>query len=284
MSSHNQFYSNNSFTIQQLAQLCTTNIPGQLEVHTNSIHLFLQALGSTIDCCTIHNAKVHVAITTPHPQNMAVAIIPLLCQRLRVYNFGSYMNATIYFDFTIMSVHSNVVSNVATFSWTQLQIYSTQSSIGIYMIQNLAPETTAKALRFLYCTDILELVFNYNGLTSLGDGDSSHICTQIIGDNTDVDPILVHLSDIESEIAICKVRVQASGFSPCQYPGVSNGRVPSGCTHQVNRLAQDHQKHWIWLYSNPTGWICGYHERYIPAQLNQLKDWHMRSPQVQRSK
>jgi len=33
------------------------NTAGQLEVHTNFINLFLQALKSTIDYCTVHNAK-----------------------------------------------------------------------------------------------------------------------------------------------------------------------------------------------------------------------------------
>ena len=100
----------------------------------------------------------------------------------------------------------------------------------------------------------------------MGDVDSGHICAQVIGSNTDIDPILVHLCDTESKIAICRVRVQASGFSPCQYPGVSNGRVPSSCTHQVNRLAQDHWKYQIWLYSYPTGWFCECSEGYIATR------------------
>ena len=97
----------------------------------------------------------------------------------------------------------------------------------------------------------------HNGLTSLDDFNTGHICTQVIGSNTDIDPILVHLCDTESEITTGGVRVQVSGFSPFQYPGISNGRVPSGCTHQVNRLAEDNWRHWVWLYSYPTGWICG---------------------------
>ena len=90
-------------------------------------------------------------------------------------------------------------------------------------------------------------------LTSLDDINTGCISTQVVGSDTDVDSKLVHSCDVEGEIATCRVRVQMSGFFSHQYPGEADGRVPSGCTYQVNRLSNHHWRHW--LYSCPTGWI-----------------------------
>ena len=79
-----------------------------------------------------------------------------------------------------------------------------------------------------------------SGLTSLDDINTGCISTQVVGGDTDVDPILVHLCNGEGKIATCKVRVQASGFLSHQHPGEADERVSSGCAHQVNRLANHH--------------------------------------------
>jgi len=63
---------NNSFTNSN-----TRSTADQLKVHTNFINLFPQALKSTTDYCTIHNTKLRIVITTPHPYNMVVAIVML---------------------------------------------------------------------------------------------------------------------------------------------------------------------------------------------------------------
>ena len=93
----------------------------------------------------------------------------------------------------------------------------------------------------------------YNLLTGLDDINTGCICAQVVGGDADVDSILVHLCDVEGEIATCRVIVEASVFLSHQYPGETDGRVTSGSAQQVNRLANHHWKHW--LYSCPTGWI-----------------------------
>ena len=92
-----------------------------------------------------------------------------------------------------------------------------------------------------------------SGLTSLDDINTGCISTQVVGGDTDVDSILVHLCDGESEIATCRVRVQASVFCSTQHPGEADGRVSSGRAHQVNRLTDHNWRYW--LYSCPPGWI-----------------------------
>ena len=104
----------------------------------------------------------------------------------------------------------------------------------------------------MHLGNIAEVQFT-NILTSLDDINTGCISTQVVGSDTDVDSILVHLCDGEGEIATFRVRVQASGYIPHQYPGERDRRVPSGCASQVNRLAEYHWRYW--LYRCPTGWI-----------------------------
>ena len=106
------------------------------------------------------------------------------------------------------------------------------------------------------CYIIYCLLWSFNVLTSLNDINTGRISTQVVSGDTDVDSILVHLCDGESEIATCRVRVQVSVFLSHQYPGEADGRVPSGCcAHQINRLANHNWRYWTWLYSCPTGGI-----------------------------
>ena len=65
-------------------------------------------------------------------------------------------------------------------------------------------------------------------LTSLNDTNTGCISTQVVGGNTNVDSILVHLYDDEGEVATSRV---PSVFLSHQYPGEADGRVPSGCAH-----------------------------------------------------
>ena len=53
-----------------------------------------------------------------------------------------------------------------------------------------------------------------NVLTGLDDNNTGCISTQVVGGDTDVDSILVHLCDGEGEIATCRVRVQLDVFLP----------------------------------------------------------------------
>ena len=82
-----------------------------------------------------------------------------------------------------------------------------------------------------------------NGLTSLDDINTGCICAQVVGGNTDVDSILVHLCDVEGEIATCRVRVEGRVFLSHQYPDEANRRVTSGPAHQVNRLTNHHWRY-----------------------------------------
>ena len=114
----------------------TRSTAGQLKVHTNFINLFLQTLKSTTDYCTIHNTKLHIAITTQgnatHCHNMVVAIVMI----------EAYSVQLCY----ILNTRRYILISCQACRYTQMlfptllhahgycyNIYSTQPSTGIYM-------------------------------------------------------------------------------------------------------------------------------------------------------